>query len=525
MGDIDLTLAVRGEEMERGLRKAEQRIHQFATETGRSTKKVAESLGSDTQQKFREFQDDLTVSSRLMRQLFGVASAGRAAMYGAAASVGIATKAIHEYAKVNDMAAAANDRLSRSSEGLLRDIGRDISPLIPDATSAVGGIRSARSSIVNTVADNPYLAGAMATGLPLMPGVPRFLNDYLLKSGTRGQAAAVESALKAQEEASTRQVIATLLAGVQRESSAAALGAKGDRIGAIEALISQATRDARMAAATAIPGAGVESQQARDQFISMKLEPLYQQRSAILRDIADQERRLRERGQDAAGQAAVDEASLRAAELRLQGRTAEADKVELIAHTEERIRRLRQEDLGDQLTNVRIERGLRENLDRQINLSEQNDLNRRLGEKVSARDRDASASRAIRLEEQMTKAQELRLRGRDREADQLEVQAQFEKRIKDVVDTDFSSPAEADRYRGRLRMLMGDQIRMLGMLPPDRTASIGSGGYSAGIGRVAFGNGLNPGAAGTSPEAELKRANQTLKDISNKLDRRGAVFN
>ena len=172
----------------------------------------------------------------------------------------------------------------------------------------------------------------------------------------------------------------------------------------------------------------------------------------------------------------------------------------------------------------------RERLEQQQNERESrravNDrLNKILGEKVEKRDRELSAGRALRLEEQMTKAQELRLKGRDREADQLEIQAQFEKRIKDVVDTDFSSPAEADRYRGRLRMLMGDQLRMLGMLPPDRAASIGPGGYSAGIGRVAFGNGLGPGAAGSGPEAQLKKANQILQDISRKLDGRGATFN
>ncbi len=153
-------------------------------------------------------------------------------------------------------------------------------------------------------------------------------------------------------------------------------------------------------------------------------------------------------------------------------------------------------------------------------------LNKILGEKVERRDRELAAGRALHLEEQMTKAQELRLRGRDREAEQLEISAQFEKRIRDVTDSDFASRSEADRYRGRLRLLMQDQLRLATMLPPDRTASIGSGGYSSGIGRVAFGNGLGPGAAGTTPEAELKKANQTLKQIQQQLERRsGATFN
>lgn len=151
--------------------------------------------------------------------------------------------------------------------------------------------------------------------------------------------------------------------------------------------------------------------------------------------------------------------------------------------------------------------------------------NARLSEKLDLVAKEASLSRQLRLEERLQDAQTLRLKGRDSEADRLEITAQYEQRIADIRNEDFTSPAAADRARARLRGLQAGALSQLGMLPPDRAASIGPGGYSAGIGRVAFGNGLGPGAAGSGPEAQLKKANQILQDISRKLDGRGATFN
>lgn len=542
MSDVDIIMAAKMDRLERDLRATTKRLEKFAAEVGAAGKMAGEKFEEGASRNIESFTRSVGASDRFMKQLFGTASLGKAAMTGAAASIALAAKATEEYAKVNDVAASSLKRLKEESVGLYRDLGRDYSPLVADLTNVIATVRPLRSRAVDFVVDHPtqtferFGGGAGALAFPgfgtLSQGLLRpFMNGFEHGSGTSAsRGSPVTAALKTQEEDTLRRLAQEAVASARRESLPGVLAAQGRRLDAVDAQIREARTLATQLAAQQITGYGPEQSALRTQFIEAKLAPLMSQRTALLKDLAMQRfaggldevgagRMSQSRAADLDAQLRYDRLGVEAQEARLRGVSAESEKVRAIADAEEKIRKIRLQTFDLPAgADRRLETSVRETLQRQIDVIEQNDLNRRLADKVERNTRDRSMSSALRLEEQMTKAQEMRLRGRDREADQLEIQAQFEKRIRDVVDTDFSSPGEANRYRGRLRMLMGDQLRMLGMQPPDRTASIGPGGYSAGIGRVAFGNGLGPGAAGSGAEVELKKANRTLSEIARKIE-------
>jgi len=536
MSDVDIIMAAKMDRLERDLRATTKRLEKFAAEVGAAGKMAGEKFEEGASRNIESFTRSVGASDRFMKQLFGTASLGKSAMTGVAASIALAAKATEEYAKVNEFAASSVKRLKDESFGLYNDIARDVSPLVGDAAGTVAATRRRRSSAVDFVVDHPGKAALYG----LLP-VAALSYDAGDSIGTRlfgpvedgsapTQSQQVTAALKAQEEATARRLAQEAVASARRESLPGVLAAQGRRLDAVDAQIREARTLATQLAAQQITGYGPEQSALRTQFIEAKLAPLMSQRTALLKDLAMQRfaggldevgagRMSQSRAADLDAQLRYDRLGVEAQEARLRGVSAESEKVRAIADAEEKIRKIRLQTFDLPAgADRRLETSVRETLQRQIDVIEQNDLNRRLADKVERNTRDRSMSSALRLEEQMTKAQEMRLRGRDREAEQLEIQAQFEKRIRDVVDTDFSSPGEANRYRGRLRMLMGDQLRMLGMQPPDRTASIGPGGYSAGIGRVAFGNGLGPGAAGSGAEVELKKANRTLSEIARKIE-------
>lgn len=429
MADIDLTLAVRNQELNRGLAEAEARVKTAA-------RRMSENVQSGTQ----AVEQSMAGTGRNLERSWQQSARGlqTAALGGVLAAYKINQKLLRDYAKES---AWADDQLSQLEASVARfakTLGRDLAPQLV----AVNELMSSLGAAAN--ADNGQ------------PSWRSFLSPAI---GLRniGISQDLKGALRADEEATAagrnRLAGGAAVSGAIRQFE---LDAANTPLQRAQAQLRFAEASARQEAGKTIPGTGLEADQRRAQFVMLRTEALRQ-------------------------------------EVRLL----------------ESRNRLEQEQNERESRKAINER-----------------MNKNLGERIEKRDRELAAGRALHLEEQMTKAQELRLRGRDREADKLEVIAQFEKRIRDVADTDFSSPAEADRYRGRLRLLMGDQLRMLSMAAPDRTASIGSGGYSSGIGRVAFGNGLGPGAAGTSHEAELKKANQTLKQIQQQLEKRsGASFN
>jgi len=536
-GDIDLTLSVSSQQLDAGLRGAESKV-----------KASAQRMQEETASRTRQMEQELArAGERLESEFLGARKTAQLLSLGIAGGMAAAQRFVSEYAKSSAYAAETVREAESSASRFASTMGRTLAPALRVVVDAMGSLVSITSKF-----DQPLVAvsggeglraispaGAMASPAAVLEALltpssysPFFVGRSIASSQEQ------QMMLRADEDA-TRLFSARQSAGsasMQRAVNEAK--ASGNDVAASQAARRLALLSVQQEAATKFAGpSSLEIAALRQQFVQSKMREFdlniagakKARATSRFGDIVstfDSQRQASNRAADLENQVRADRLGVEAQEARLRGVTAEAEKVRAIAESEEKIRKIRLQTFELPAgADRRLEGSIRDTLQRQLDVIEQNDLNRRLADKVDRNGRDRSLSSALRLEEQMTKAQELRLRGRDREADQLEVQAQFEKRIKDVVDTDFSSPAEADRYRGRLRMLMGDQIRMLGMLPPDRTASIGSGGYSAGIGRVAFGNGLNPGAAGTSPEAELKRANQTLKDISNKLDRRGAVFN
>lgn len=85
-------------------------------------------------------------------KIIGIDNVVKAVFAGASGSVGLATRALNDYAKMNSYAAGEVERFRQSNKGLWTDIGRDISSLTSIFDGVVSKARGVRDEVVDVVA-------------------------------------------------------------------------------------------------------------------------------------------------------------------------------------------------------------------------------------------------------------------------------------------------------------------------------------------------------------------------------------
>lgn len=379
----------------------------------------------------------------LTRSFTHVGNVGTAVFMGIGASIAIAKSGLDEYAKRNSQVAQDMERLGEAKDNLMADIGRGISPLVRDATSLVSATGSMLGGISDALADF-YTGHMFGLGTPGesaadLAHAQKLIEIQDLEIKRRVEANRLDRQYRIETaEQEGRTVEAERLRGLQRREQAAMGFSKdmtvNDRQKVLDMIDEQTQKSMNLA--------------------RMKLE----------QSKADEEEERRR----ARMQISDDERALSIQLQRLQGQKLEADLNELNMQANKRMAEIRD---NKKLTPE-------EQRAAQAKLAEQFDAKRQLMIRQAQEDSDkearnkedliAAQKSQLDLDLEMYDVSLMRMDGRRKEADLLELQLQTRRKIAEIEKSGLAP----EEQQARIKRLQALSEREAGFIQ-NRSESLG----------------------------------------------------